>query len=129
MVAFLGYGLFWESFCFLLIFPKMGWGTAADAPSLALYLFIWGVFSSCMFVATLKKHPWSLVVLFATVVILFFLLAAHFWSESEGLLKAAGIEGIICGLLAIYVAFGEILNPIYGRTIIPLGERNQPPKK
>ena len=57
------------------------------------------------------------------VLLLFFLLAAHYWTESENVGKAAGIEGIICGLSAIYTAFGEILNPIYGRTIIPLGER------
>lgn len=125
MVAFLSYGLFWISFCFIVLAPAMGIATKADAPSLALYLFIWGVFSTNMFVATLKKSPWALVFVFFTVVILFFLLAAHFWSESEAVLKAAGIEGIICGLSAIYVAFGEILNPIYGRTIIPLGERNQ----
>ena len=126
MVAFLSYGLFWISFCCLFILPAMGIAVKPDAPSLALYLFIWGVFSLNMFVATLKKSPWALVFVFFTVVILFFLLAAHFWSEDPLVLKAAGVEGIICGLSAIYVAFGEILNPIYGRTIIPLGERNKP---
>ena len=123
MIAFLSYGLFWISFCFMLIFPGIGFGTAPDAASLALYLFIWGVFSTCMFVGTLKKSPYALVFVFFTVVILFYLLAAHFWSGNDTVLKAAGIEGVICGLSAIYVAFGEILNPIYGRTIIPLGER------
>lgn len=125
MVAFLSYGLFWISFATLNILPKMGYGAASDAMSMALYLFIWGMLSLCLFIATLKKSPWSLVFVFFTVVVLFMLLAAHFWSESKGVLKAAGIEGIICGLSAIYVAFGEILNPIYGRTIIPLFERTK----
>lgn len=129
MVAFMSYGFFWESFCFMLILPALGWGTAPNTSSLALYMFIWGVFSTCMFVATLKKAPLALVFVFLTVVVLFFLLAAHFWTESATILKAAGIEGIICGLSAIYTAFGEILNPIYGRTMLPLGERNQKPKK
>ena len=129
MIAFLSYGLFWISFCAMLIFPKIGWGTAPDNMSIALYLFIWGVFSTCMFIGTLKKSPYSLVFVFLTVVILFFLLAAHFWTGSESILKAAGIEGVICGLSAIYVAFGEILNPIYGRSIIPLFERNTAAKK
>ena len=123
MIAFLSYGLFWISLCSLLILPKMGYGLPANAESMAWYLFIWGVFSTCMFIGTLKKAPYALVWVFFTVVILFFLLAAHYWTESEGLGKAAGIEGIICGLSAIYTAFGEILNETYGRTILPLGLR------
>jgi succinate-acetate transporter protein len=90
---------------------------------MAWYLFIWGIFSFGMFVATLKKSPWIIVFLFFTVVLLFMLLAAENWTESKSTGKAAGIEGIICGLTAIYAAFAEILNEIYGRTILPLGER------
>jgi uncharacterized protein len=103
--------------------PKMGLATPSDSTSMGCYLFIWGVFSTCMFIGTLKKAPYALVFVFFTVVILFFLLAAHYWSESAKVLQAAGIEGVICGLSAIYVAFGEILNEVYGRTIIPLGVR------
>lgn len=128
MVAFLSYGCFWISFAGLLIIPKMGYGTASDANSLAWYLFIWGIFSTCMFVATLKKAPIALSFVFFTVVLLFMLLAAHNWTESANLGKAAGIEGVICGLSAIYTAFGEILNETYGRTILPLGIRT-PSKK
>lgn len=103
--------------------PKMGVATATDPTAMGCYLFIWGVFSTCMFIGTLKKAPWALAFVFFTVVVLFFLLAAHYWTESEKLGKAAGIEGIICGLSALYVAFGEILNEVYGRTMIPLGIR------
>jgi succinate-acetate transporter protein len=38
------------------------------------------------------------------------------------LLKIAGIEGTICGLSAIYIAFAELLNDTYKRTILPLWE-------
>lgn len=122
-IAFLSYGFFWISFAATVMIPKMGYGAAAPPEAMAHYMFIWGVFSTCMFIGTLKKAPYALVFVFFTVVVLFFLLAAHFWAESEELLKAAGIEGVICGLSAIYTAFGEILNEIYGRTIIPLGVR------
>lgn len=123
MIAFLSYGFFWWSLVFVLVLPKMGLATATDPMGMAFYLFIWEIFSLCMFIDTLKRAPWALVVVFATVVVLFMLLAAHYWSESAGVLKIAGIEGIICGLSAIYVAFGEILNETYGRTMIPLGHR------
>jgi succinate-acetate transporter protein len=129
MIAFLSYGCFWISLCALMMIPKMGYGAAADPESMGWYLFIWGVFSTCMFVGTLKKSPWALVFVFFTVVILFFLLAAHNWTESKSTGKAAGIEGVICGISAIYTAFGEILNEVYGRTILPLGVRTPPKKK
>lgn len=127
-IAFLSYGFFWISLCATLMIPKMGLGAAPDAKSMGCYMFIWGCFSTCMFVGTLKKAPYALVFVFFTVVLLFFLLTAHFWAESEKLQEVAGVEGIICGLSAIYTAFGEILNEVYGRTIIPLGVRT-PPKK
>lgn len=128
MIAFLSYGLFWISLAFTLMLPKMGVADATNSEGMAFYMFIWGCFSTCMFIGTLKKAPYALVFVFFTVIILFFLLAAHFWAESESLGKAAGIEGVICGLSAIYTAFGEILNETYGRTILPLGVRTPHPK-
>ncbi len=128
MIAFLSYGLFWISLAFLLMLPKMGLADATNPEGMAFYLFIWGVFSTCMFIGTLKKAPYALVFVFFTVVILFFMLASHYWTESVKLGKAAGIEGVICGLSAIYTAFGEILNETYGRTILPLGVRAPHPK-
>ncbi|CDW82288.1 UNKNOWN [Stylonychia lemnae] len=128
MIAFMSYGLFWISLCTLLILPDLGIGKATNPTAMAWYLFIWGCFSTCMFVGTLKSKPWALVFVFFTVVLLFFLLASYNWTLKPDVLKAAGIEGVICGLSAIYTAFGEILNETYGRTIIPLGIRT-PPKK
>ena len=93
---------------------------------MACYCFIWGIFSFGMFVATLKRAPWLLAYLFFTVVLLFELLAAHFWTGNANLLKAAGVEGIICGLSAVYLAFAEILNETYGRTILPMLTRTPP---
>jgi len=33
-----------------------------------------------------------------------------------------GIEGIFCGLSAVYVAMAEVINEAYGKTILPLGK-------
>jgi succinate-acetate transporter protein len=122
-IAFCSYGCFWISFCLLSILPKWGLGTAPTDTGLAWYLFIWGIFSTVMFVGTLKKAPWSLVFVFFTVVLLFMLLASYHWTKNKNIEKAAGIEGVICGLSAIYVAAGELLNEVWGRTMIPLGIR------
>lgn len=81
-VAFMSYGFFWISLCVAWTFPRLGLADAPDHDSMAWYLFIWGCFSTCMFVGTLKKAPWALVFVFFTVVLLFFLLAAYHWSEN-----------------------------------------------
>lgn len=126
-MAFLSYGFFWLSFVFTVVMPKIGMASAADEKAMGCYMFIWGMFSFTMFIASFKKAPWALVMLFGTVVILFMLLAAHFFTESAAILKAAGYEGVLCGLLAMYMASGELLNEIYGRTILPIGKRAAAP--
>ena len=124
MVAFMSYGFFWISLVVLLVFPKLGYAAAPDHMSMALYLFIWGVFSFIMFVGTiLHKRPMMLSIVFFTVVVLFSLLAAFHWSLDEKVEKAAGIEGIICGLSAIYMAAAIMWNSWAGRTILWVGNR------
>ena len=52
-LAFGSFGFFWYSFAILLIMPKLNLATAPNSASLAAYLFMWGVFTAVMFVATL----------------------------------------------------------------------------
>ena len=40
MTAFLSYGLFWISFVFLLVFPRIGLGDAPGNYAIASYLFL-----------------------------------------------------------------------------------------
>lgn len=126
MIAFLSYGCFWWSLIFLVAFPKMGvWAAPTDHTAMGCYLFIWGLFSLCMFVGTiLKRAPWALTFVFFTVVILFWLLAARHWADSEEVEVVAGVEGVICGLSAIYLAFAHILHDVSGRVILPMGIRS-----
>jgi succinate-acetate transporter protein len=58
---------------------------------------------------------------FASLTILFVLLAVHDWVGSVTIGKIAGWEGILTGLLAVYTATGQIWNDVYGRTVLPLG--------
>jgi succinate-acetate transporter protein len=34
----------------------------------------------------------------------------------------AGIESIFCGLSAIYACAAQVLNEVYGKTVLPLGK-------
>ena len=118
--AFLSYGLFWLSLVALIVIPKFGWVPAQSAASFGWYLFMWGVFTFIMFFGTLRANR-ALQFVFLSLAILFFLLAAHIWSNSAGLGVVAGYEGIICGLSAVYTGLAQVLNEMYGRTVWPLG--------
>jgi succinate-acetate transporter protein len=120
--AFSSYGLFWLSLVFLWIAPKVGFGAAPTSTSIAAYLFMWGLFTLLMFFGTLKTNV-SLMFVFASLFILFFLLSAGNAVGNTDLIRVAGIEGVICGLSAIYLSIAEILNESYGRTILPICPR------
>jgi len=118
--AFGSFGLFWFSLVFLLVMPAMGWGKAPETSAMVAYLVMWGIFTSVMFIGTLKLNR-ALQVVFASLAILFFLLAIGDATGSVVVTRIAGIEGIFCGLSAIYAALAQVLNSVYGRTVAPLG--------
>ena len=124
MTAFLSYGFFWLSFVFLILLKTMGLATF-DSTGLAYYLFMWGLFTSLMFVGTLRING-ALMVVFGTLAILFFLLAAGAYSGNSNITTAAGYEGIICGLSAMYASIGTLLNEVYKRQVLPLFPAGQP---
>ena len=73
-VAFTSYGLFWWSFVMLLLLPKFTGFAAPSAASLSAYFIMWGIFTFAMFFGTLKANR-ALQLVFATLAILFFMLA------------------------------------------------------
>ena len=119
--AFGSFGLFWFTLAFLLIMPAMGWGEAPETAAMVSYLIMWGIFTGVMFIATLKLSR-ALQVVFASLTILFFLLAISNATGSVVVARIAGIEGIFCGLSAIYAALAQVLNSVYGKTVMPLGQ-------
>lgn len=116
-VAFCSYGLFWLSLVALLVFPALGWAKNVDPLSMGAYFIMWGIFTAYMFVGTLRLKR-GLQVVFFTLTILFFLLAAADLSGIGAIKIVAGFEGIFCGASAIYVACAEVLNEVYGREVL-----------
>lgn len=118
--AFTSYGFFWMALVGLNILPEMGYGVPANSLSMAAFLFMWGVFTFFMFIATLKISK-ALQVVFGTLALLFFLLAIGNFTGSALILTIAGYEGIICGFTAIYAAMAQVINESYGKEILPIG--------
>ncbi|SMB79313.1 hypothetical protein SAMN00017405_0746 [Desulfonispora thiosulfatigenes DSM 11270] len=118
--AFISYGFFWLTLVGLLVMPRLGWAEAADDLAMATYLFMWGLFTFVMFIGTLKITK-ALQVVFGTLTILFFLLALGDFTGNETIKMIAGYEGIVCGFSAIYTALAQVINEVYGKTVLPIG--------
>ena len=118
--AFTSYGFFWLTLVGLIVMPKLGWIPAASEEGMVAYLIVWGIFTGCLFFGTLRISK-ALQFVFATLTILFFLLALGDVTGNASLKTFTGFEGIICGGSAIYTGVGALLNEMYGRTILPLG--------
>jgi len=119
MTAFISYGFFWLSLVALICMSKWGWIAATSKSALATYLLVWGIFTLLLFIGTLRLTR-ALQFVFATLTVLFFLLAIGNYTENEGIIKFAGWEGIICGSSAIYTGIANLLNEVYGRKVLPL---------
>lgn len=120
LTAFTSYGFFWLSLVGLLVMPKFGWGAAPSEGAMIAYLSIWGVFTLLLFFGTLRLNR-ALQFVFASLTILFFLLVAGDVTGNTGIKHLAGYEGIICGASAIYTGIANVLNEIYGKTVLPIG--------
>jgi len=82
---------------------------------------MWGLFTAVMFVGTLRLNR-ALQIVFATLTILFFLLAiGDFTAASAGFKHVTGYEGILCGFSAIYAGLAQVLNELFGKIVLPLG--------
>ncbi len=120
-LAFTSYGMFWLTLVGLIVMSKMNTGAAGPSASgMGFYLGLWGVFTALLFVGTLRLNR-ALQVVFATLTVLFFLLAAKEFTGSALLGTIAGYEGIVCGASAMYAGIAQVWNEIYGREVAPLG--------
>ena len=119
--AFISYGFFWWSLVALIVLPKLGWAGASNDTAMAAYLTMWGLFTGVMFIGTLRLHVAGQIV-FGSLTILFFLLAiGDFTSAGAGFKHFTGYEGIFCGFSAIYAGLAQVLNELFGKTVLPLG--------
>ena len=117
--AFTSYGFFWLSLVALIVMPKMGLIAAPEKSAMVAYLIMWGIFTAVLFICTLKLNR-ALQFVFASLALLFFLLALGDFTNSSTIKHIAGYEGIICGFSAIYTALAQVLNEVYRKTVVPI---------
>ena len=119
--AFSSYGFFWLSLVALILLPKIDAKFTTTEPAMAAYLAMWGLFTFGLFLGTLRLSR-ALQVVFASLTILFALLAIGDYFDMNASFKhITGYEGIFCGLSAFYTGLAQVLNEVFGKTILPLG--------
>lgn len=121
LTAFSAYGCFWLSLVGILLLPKLGLAAPTDAVLLGVWLALWGIFTLFMFFGTLRASR-ALQFVFASLTLLFALLAFGNIAGSQAVLIFAGFEGVVCGASAIYLAMADVLNEQLGRKVLPTGE-------
>lgn len=120
LTAFTSYGFFWLSLVALIVMPKLGWVAAPSAGAMTAYLSVWGIFTFLLFIGTFRLNK-ALQFVFGSLVILFALLAIGDATGNKNITIFAGYEGIICGASAIYTGIAQVLNEVYGKTVLPIG--------
>jgi succinate-acetate transporter protein len=121
-VAFTSYGFFWMTLVGLVSFPKTGLMEATTTGGLVAFLVMWGIFTAILFVGSLTLNR-ATQIIFGSLTLLFALLAIGDATGSEAIKTFAGYEGIFCGASAMYAAAAQILNEMYGRCVLPLGNK------
>jgi succinate-acetate transporter protein len=116
VVAFCAYGAFWWSFALFVKF----FATGVPAGTVAWYLFMWGIFTTYMFIATLKLNR-VLQLIFLALLVTFFVLAAGDWTGNLTIHQAGGYLGLLTATLAFYLSAAEVINETHGTTVLPIG--------
>ncbi|GGK17625.1 hypothetical protein GCM10007962_09800 [Yeosuana aromativorans] len=124
LTAFVSYGFFWLTLVALILLPKWDLIPAPSTNGMVAYLIMWGIFTGLMFIGTLKINK-ALQFVFATLTILFFLLAIGDITGNATIKTITGFEGIICGASAIYTGIATLMNEVYGKVIMPVGTVNK----
>jgi uncharacterized protein len=120
-VAFSSFGAFWLSFYFLVSFNVAELPKTEVAAALGLYLWVWGIFTGCLFLCTFASSR-ALQLLFLLLTVTFILLGIGNSGGTSSMVHAGGYFGIATAAVALYIFTADVMKATYGRSVLPLGE-------
>jgi succinate-acetate transporter protein len=118
-VAFTSFGAFWLSFWALVTFFAKDIPAAHVGDAVGLYLIAWGIFTTYMFVASLRTTA-AIALVFLLLAATFFLLGIGNAGENESLVEIGGWCGLATAAAAWYASFAAVVNSTFGRTVLPV---------
>jgi succinate-acetate transporter protein len=132
-VAFSSFGAFWISYWALVSFGVSGIPPEHAGAAIGLYLWAWAIFTTYMFVASLRTTG-AVALVFFLLAITFILLGAGNSGDHTNVIKWGGYVGLATAAVAWYASFAAVINSTFGRTVAPVwplkaasGDRTTPP--
>src|SRR4051794_11454489 len=117
-VAFSSFGAFWLSYWALVTFFAPDIPAAHAGAAIGLFLIAWGIFTTYMFVASLRTTV-GVATVFLLLAITFILLGVGNAGDHTDIIKAGGWAGLATAAAAWYCSFAAVTNSTFGRTVLP----------
>jgi len=117
--AFSSYGAFWISFWAYVAFFAKGIPEANRGAAAGLYLIAWGIFTTYMWVASLRTTA-AVVLVFLLLAITFFVLGIGDAVGNDTISKLGGWLGLATAVAAWYASFAGVTNFTFGREVLPV---------
>jgi len=118
-VAFSSFGAFWLSFWAYVQFYADKIPAADAGHAVGLYLIAWGIFTTYMFVASLRTTA-AVATVFGLLALTFFALGIGEAGAHTGITKLGGWLGLATALVAWYASFAGVTNATFGRVVLPV---------
>ena len=117
--AFSSYGAFWISFWAYVAFFAKGIPEANRGTAAGLYLIAWGIFTTYMWVASLRTTA-AVNLVFLLLAITFFVLGIGDAVGNDTISKLGGWLGLATAVAAWYASFAGVTNFTFGREVLPV---------
>jgi succinate-acetate transporter protein len=117
-VAFSSYGAFWISFWVLVTFFLGKIPAASAGHAVGLYLWAWGIFTTYMFVASIRTTG-AVALVFFLLAVTFILLGIGNSGGHVNIIKWGGYVGLATAVAAWYASFAAVLAHTFKRPVLP----------
>jgi succinate-acetate transporter protein len=116
-VAFSSFGAFWISYYILV---RTTPAALLTHHAISLYLWMWAIFTTYMFLASLRTTA-AVSLVFLLLSVTFILLAiGEMGGGHPSITHAGGWVGIFTAIAAWYASFAAVINSTFGRVIAPV---------
>jgi uncharacterized protein len=118
-VAFSSFGAFWISLWAFEQFYADKIPAKDAGHAVGLYLIAWGIFTTYMFIASLRTTA-AVAGVFILLAATFYLLGIGAAGAHENVTKVGGWVGLATAAVAWYASFAAVTNSTFGRTVLPV---------
>ena len=118
-VAFTSFGAFWLSYWAFVQFYAAKVPAADAGHAVGLYLIAWGIFTSYMFIASLRTTG-AIALVFILLAATLLLLGIGNAGAHPNIVKWDGYVGLATAAAAWYASFAAVTNATFARTVLPV---------